>query len=328
MGIDYAKVTVAVPFVRVDSSQNPNLRVGSGADPALAYFRAMVVAFASIRRFHPDINLKLISNAPPPAEFEGDLATLRVDVADVPFAHRPPVGFTNRFEASLYLLDALADADAETTIFIDPDVLCVKPLDGMLSQVGREAGAIWMKNYPPEHDINGLTRRQAGELHELLGEPAYAPMHFGGEVYVFPRQQVSRVLARCEKAWDLALARHADGLSKFVTEEHILSYALRGAPVCDINAHAARIWTARTHRTVDGTERDLALWHLPAEKDRGFAAAYSAFRRERWPTNTNDFRDWAAREMGVYNRTPKRLVIDIVGQFVGRFRKVVRRANS
>jgi hypothetical protein len=329
MGINYSDVTVAVPFVRVEASQNPNLRSDESGDSATAYFRAMVVAFASIRRLHPDICLKLISNAPPPAEFGEGLNSLGVEVDIVAFNHEPPKGFTQRFAASLYLLDALAHADANTTIFIDPDVLCVNPLDGMLEEVGTFAGAIWMKNYTPKHDINGLTRQQAGELHELLGEPPEpAPKHFGGEVYVFPKEQLARVLSRSEEAWALALARHNEGLSKFTTEEHILSYAFRSADTRAINSYAARVWTARSHRTVDGTEKSLALWHLPAEKDRGFAAAYSAYNEGKWPDDPSAFMDWAAREMGVYNRTPKRIAIDTIGQLVGRARKIFAAART
>lgn len=328
MGINFADVTVAVPFVRVAASQNPNHRVNEGVDPALAYFRAMVVAFASIRQLHPDIRLKLVSNAPAPDKFAEDFVGLCVEVDIVPFDHRPPQGFTQRFEASLYMLDALAHADADITMFIDPDVLCVAPLDGMLAKAGRNPGAIWMKGYPPEHDINGLSRRQAGQLHALLGAaPTYDPMHFGGEVYVVPREEVAGLVERCEEAWTLTLSRHAEGLSKFTTEEHILSFALRGAETQELNDYAARIWTARSHRNIDGSERKLTLWHLPAEKDRGFAAAYSAFKAGEWPTEPQTFMDWAAREMGVYNRTPKRIAIDTVGQAVGRARKLAAAAR-
>lgn len=323
MGINYADVTVAIPFVRVDAGQNPNLRVEDGVDPAEAYFRAMVVAFASIRRLHPKIRLKLVSNEPPPTQFLADFSPLSVEVEIVPFDHRPPPGFAKRFEASLYMLDALTNADADMNIFIDPDVLCVSTLDGLLTSIGRNAGAICMYDYTPEHDINGLTRRQAGELHSLLGEDADDPVHFGGELYVIPIEQLPVVVDRCEKAWLLALSRHAEGLSKFTTEEHILSYALGGASPRALNAYAARVWTARSYRNVDGTERSLALWHLPAEKDRGFAVVYSAYKAGEWPAAPAAFMDWAARKMGVYNRTPKRTVIDSVGQVVGRARKLV-----
>jgi hypothetical protein len=328
MGINYADVTVAIPFVRVESSQNPNLRIGDGADPAAAYFRAMVVAFASVRRLHPDIRLKLVSNAVPPPDFTEDFADLSVEVSIVPFDHRPPRGFTQRFEASLYILDALAHSDTDIAIFIDPDVLCVSPLDEMLANLGRSPGALCM-DYTPGHDINGLSRQQAGELHALLGEPlGPPPTHFGGELYVFPMEHVPRVLARCEEAWALALSRHRKGLSKFTTEEHILSYALRGAAIHELNAHAARVWTARSYRNVNGSEKRLALWHLPAEKDRGFATLYAAYGAGRWPVRPDEFKDWAAREMGVYSRTPNRIAIDTLGQIVGCARKLVAAIKS
>jgi hypothetical protein len=320
---NYADVTVAIPFVRVAASQNPNLRTKS-VDPAISYFRAMVVAFASARRFHPELKLQLISNAQPPAPFADELCVLGVEVVELPFAHRPPEGYTVRFEASLYLLDALENVTGKT-IFVDPDVLFVDRMDGLLNWVGDSVGVMEM-GYPIDYDVNGLTRRQAGQLHTLLGEPHQAPTHFGGEVYVLPSQHLASLKERSAKAWELALSRHADGLPKFVTEEHILSYALRGVPLKDVGNHARRIWTARTYRNVNGNEFELTIWHLPAEKDRGFAALYPAATDRAswfWSSTRAEYVSAAAREVGIANRKMPRLALDTCGQTLSRVKKLV-----
>lgn len=307
-------ISVAIPFVRIDASQNPNVTVLDGDDPAGPYFRTMTVAFASIRRWNPDAELLFISNAAPPDEQRDHFERLRVQVKIVPFLHRPPEGFSRRFTASLYLLDAV-NGLTSTTLIVDPDVLCIDSLDEILIKSDGKVGALKM-DFPPEEDINGINRLQAGELHNMLGEPSAAPDHFGGEAYLIPVEHRQELISRSERAWQLTLARHATGLSKFTTEEHILSYALRGVPVFHLNEDIRRIWTTHRYRQVNGDEKSLTLWHLPAEKDRGFLDIYAHVIDPTswfWTASKDDFADRAGRAMGLHHRPIIRLFMDWAG---------------
>lgn len=314
--------TVAIPFVRTAASQNPNLRVKGGADPVEPYMRAMTVAFASVRRWNPDVELQLISNAAPAENHQRELARLGVEYRQVPFAHRPPAGFTARFEASLFMLDALGSLRAGTTLLMDPDVLCVNSMEGLLTDVADHAAALDMQ-FPEDEDINGLTRSQAAALHAELGEPITLPPHYGGEAYVIPLALAQTITARCESAWNLALSRHDAGLTKFTTEEHILSYALRGVPLKTLNGHIRRIWTTHAYRQVDGVEDQLTLWHLPAEKNRGFSALYApAVDLESWfwHADHREFLDRCGRAMGFHHRSLLRFAKDFAGPVASRAR--------
>jgi hypothetical protein len=316
MATNGSEITVAIPFVRVDASQNPNLVIKRGDDPSIPYFRSMVVAFASVRRFNANVQLSLITNEPPPQPFSAQLNVLGVQVREVPFSHRPPLGFARTFSASLYLLDALDSLTDEVTVLIDPDVLCIRSLHAMISTAGNAVGVLPI-DYQPDHNVNGLTRSEAGELHALLGEPSICPTHFGGEVYVIPSQFLVAIRERCDEAWALSLDRHVRGMSKFQTEEHVLSFALRGVPTEDMQAFVHRIWTAHRLRQVDGRESRLTLWHLPAEKDRGFALIYLAATDPSswfWHSSEDDFIDRAGRAMGLHHRSVSRLALDFVGQ--------------
>lgn len=317
---DLEMTTVAVPFVRTEASQNPNLRVRRGEDPAEPYMRAMTVAFASVRRWNPDFELQLISNAAPEGNHLHRLDQLGVSYAEVPFAHRPPEGFTSRFEASLYMLDALRSLTAQSTVLIDPDVLCMDSLHPLLNELSGSAAALDMC-FPESEDINGLTRTEAGQLHAELGEPSLAPAHYGGEMYVIPLAVAQQIIDRCESAWQLSLRRHAQGLSKFTTEEHILSYALRGVPVKNLDRYIRRIWTSYRYRQVYGTEGELALWHLPAEKDRGFRELYSSAIDDRswfWQSDRAEFVERCGRAMGFHHRPAVRFAKDMAGYTVSR----------
>ncbi|MCD5343524.1 hypothetical protein LR392_14965 [Arthrobacter sp. AK04] len=311
--------TVAVPFVRTEASQNPNLSVRTGEDPAEPYMRAMTVAFASIRRWNPDAKLELISNVPPELVHLRNLERVGVEYKSVPFDHRPPSGFTQRFSASLYMLDALAASTAEMTVLIDPDVLCIDRLNKMLP-LPHHAAALKMP-FPPNEDINGLTRAQAGGLHAELGEPCDSPEHFGGEVYVVPQSQLGVLVERNEAAWALALRRRAADLPTFTTEEHILSYSLRGLPTQDLAGYVRRIWTTHRYRQVNGKESDLVLWHLPAEKDRGFRRLYP-FALDRtswfWQSERSEFVERSGKAMGFHSRVASRFAKDTMGAVVAK----------
>ncbi|MFD2082488.1 hypothetical protein SAMN05421678_10267 [Actinopolymorpha cephalotaxi] len=315
-------ISIVIPFVRASAEQSPNIR----ADNHLAtYYRAMVVTFASVRRWNPDVDLILVTNHTAPEEFARQLHGLGVSEQLEPFAHEPPAGFNRSFAASLYMLDALGQpAAAKQVLYVDPDVLCVRPLGDMRAACGDAVGALPL-SYPVDHDVNGLTRRQAAELHTELGEATDSPpQHFGGECYVVPAGLAPTLIDRAESAWRLSLDRYERHESRFTTEEHIMAFALRGVPVVNLSPFVRRIWTAARHRTVDGCEPELTLWHLPAEKDRGFAEMYSlATDRDSWfwRAGADEFTQRAARSMGLSNRRPSRFVRDLAGAVYSRVRR-------
>lgn len=320
--MDMLEVCVVIPFVRVDASQNPNLTVKRGDNPADAYFRSMIVAFASVRRFNPLIDLVLVTNEEAPDPYKEQLLDLGVQTELRSFDHVPPKGYSARFSASLYLIDALESLRHRTTIIIDPDVLCIRSLEGMLSAMSEEVGVLPI-DYSANHNVNGISRVQAAELHGLLGEPDGVPAHFGGEVYILPYELLDVVRQRCGSAWEFSLERNRQGLTKFFTEEHILNYALRGVPTIEITPYVRRIWTAHRLRQVYGTEHLLTLWHLPAEKDRGFAAIYPSVIQPQswfWAAQDSEFIALAGRAMGLHHRSPKRILLDAAGQMLHKLR--------
>lgn len=306
--------SVTIPFVRIEASQNPNVSVAANSDSAEPYLKSMAVAFASVRRWNPDAELRLVSNHAVAGDYQEVYAALGVKTILAPFDHRPPRGFAQRFTASLYLLDAL-DHLEENNLIIDPDVLCIKSLDSMVRDLGDHIGALKMR-FPADEDINGLNRIQAGRLHGLLGEPHDAPDHYGGEVYFIKRPQLVNLLQRVENAWKLTLKQHERGGLKFTTEEHVMSYALRAFDVMDMEKFIRRIWTTHKYRTVNGKENQLTLWHLPAEKDRGFLKLFPEVLNKDswfWTASEEDFARRAGRLMGLHGRDLPRIALDSAG---------------
>lgn len=311
-------VVVAVPFVQVDPSQNPNIRA-KGEDHVRAYWDAMTVTLASIRRWNPDYELRVVSNQPAPEYTRPLFEQLAVTTTIVPFDHRPPPGYAARFAASLFLVDALRIASPhETTVFVDPDVLCIRPLDDLVALAGEQVGAILLGT-TQEEDINGLTLGDSGRLHERLGLEPGEPRHYGGELYVVPGPRVERLRTLVEQAWAFSLEQHAANADRFTTEEHLFNYALRVLGGVDLSPTARRVWTAHRYRTVDGHEAELALWHLPAEKDRGFVELRRVLDDRSswfWTASGSVFADRAGRALGLHHRRPIRWSKDVAARVV------------
>ena len=309
---------IAVVFAVSDPGQNPNTRARE--TQLLTYFHAMAVAFSSVRRWNPDLRLTLVTGADVPAEVRPVFERCGVRTEDVPFGHRAPEGFMNTFSGCLYLLDALQLAARHDVLFIDPDVLCVDALTGLDEGAAGRLGALGLELRPDEA-MNGLTIAQSDELHRLLGEPEEPWTYYGGEVYLVRRDLVGPLRERVERAWRLALERHAAGLPHFVTEEHLLSYALRGLPTTDLAPWCQRIWTTSRVRTVTGREDRLSLWHLPAEKDFGFQRLFGVVSDGGswfWRAPRGEFVARAGRELNLHHRRPAKFLRDAAGQLVNR----------
>lgn len=310
--------SVAIPFVRVSADQNPNISVSGQADSSASYYRSMIATFASLRRWNAGLQLLLISNEPPPPKYAGSLDEFGVELVMTEFRHSPPNGFAKHFAASLYLLDAIEAISRKgqrgfQTLLLDPDVLCISPLQQMFAQARGSVGVL-PQHYPPTHSVNGLTLEDAAILHSILtGSMSPVPEYFGGEAYLFDHDSLPHALELVRRAWELSMRRHDEGKTKFVTEEHILNFALHDVSRFDLSAYARRIWTAHHHRTVSGTENGLALWHLPAEKGRGFDVAYRAAIDPAswfWTADRARFIDHAGRVFALHHRTPTRLTAD------------------
>jgi len=302
--------TIAIPYVPMPAEQNPNTS-GRGLD---TYLVSSFVTLASLRRWNPNLDLRFVTTEGPEPVWRARLEGIGVEVEHVPFEHRPPEGFAKTFLGSLYLLDVLAKVDADYLIVIDPDVFCV----GSLGDIARESGSVRALNIPSprEKKINGLSPMEADDIHLSLGESREVNFHFGGEFYGIPRGLREQIMARVDHAWSITLNRWEQGLTYFTTEEHVLNFALAKTPVDSADDVIQRIWTAHSFRTVSGRERNLLLWHLPAEKERGFRKLYPAALDDAswfWKSGRSDFVRRAGRTFGLHGRGPLRLLLDLGG---------------
>ncbi len=300
-------VQVGVAFTPGTNADAYNLR--GRRDPATTYYRSIVAVLSSARRWNPHTPLFLATTTPPPPETAAALDAIAVEVDLVPFDHRPPPGLTPRFGASLYLLDVLSSARCRGDVLvIDPDCAVARPLPTW------PAGTVAAHriDYPADREVNGLTLTQAGALHaELFGERIVHPArYYGGEALWVPSARHEELTLTMDEAYDFALGRHHAGRTPwFKTEEHLMTAAARVVPFADLEG-VRRIWTARRYRNTLVDDLSLALWHVPAEKDRGLVALHRAALDRTgwfWTDGPQAWRVRAARTLGILPGVRRRL---------------------
>ncbi|MGG7652430.1 hypothetical protein [Kocuria rosea] len=306
---------VTIPFLQADVVDTPNTRSNSSEGKLDDYYQAMFVTFASLARFNPDIQLNLASNHSLPVRYQDMYSAIRVHTQIVPFTRQVLAQEPRAFAASLYYLDVIRDLRGEQNIMLDPDVLCVDKLQFIEELSSRQLGGIQL-NYDPARSVNGLSRAQASHLHTDLGLPPQLPDYYGGEIYVLPSAHLQKVSDYAETAWQYTLEQSEGQNPRFYTEEHIMNFVLAHFPVVNLKQSIQRVWTTHRHRTVSGNESNLSLWHLPAEKGRGFRKTFTyALNKDSWfwQAERQDFVRNCASIMGIDHRPLSRWIPDQLG---------------
>ena len=317
--------TVAIAFTPAPATNHPNLKARTSA-AALRTFEGLIeVCFASVRRWNPDVQLRLVTSAQPGLEFARRLDRVGAGVLVTPFDHEPPPGFFPYINASLFTVDAMAAladeaGDNDRILLIDPDVVCSGSLEPVIKAIPDDGVLAYEVNDPPGQPNQSLNGFEAGRLHTMIdGALTGVPRHFGGECYGFTSASWKRLAPHTQDAWQFSLSRWRAGTSKFVTEEHILDFALRYVTVQEANPYIRRIWTAPTHRNVTPSDLVLSLWHLPAEKHRGLSHLARLCRDPQswfWVAGNMQWRKQAARACGLTRRPPGRWLWDTSGRAV------------
>lgn len=317
-------VTVAMAFVRMPRAESAQLRGRVGEEPALSYFRCMASAYGSVRRWNPGVHLVLVTAERLPEPFAGQLARIGVETVLAPFEHRPPEGFGRGWASSLYHLDAMEALRGRggTQVFIEPDLLCVRPLDDMLASVGDRVGAHFEQAIMrPESKTWDSYWQLCEEMYAELGEPTAEHQPYIGACYVVPERWNPVLRERIERAWRLSMDRHRRGALGFSTDEMFMNYALRGVPVAEVSRHTRVISTVPWRRCPERPEvvPELTLWNLMFEKDRGFQWMYpyavdpaSWF----WTAPAEEFRERAGEIMSATRRPPGSALVEAAARLL------------
>jgi hypothetical protein len=259
------------------------------------YWRCVFLLFESSARMNAQVRHLLFLNREPPAEIDGVRTARLLDqyrIELVPFAAmtRAPAGYHEAWNTQFLVLDILErlreEVAADDAVFLlDSDVLFNQPVTGALIEALRAHRALlYTIDYGASYPINGLSRLELAQIAREL-DPAFPADTFsycGGEIVCCLGSELPAIAQLARRAYLASLDRHAAGLKKFNEEAHLLSYVYQalGYRTHTANPFIKRIWTDRNRFcNVDGSERDLVLWHLPAEKTSGFVKAFRSYRK-------------------------------------------------
>jgi hypothetical protein len=299
-------------------------QVGSRSDAPEAqavYWRCTACFFASSRALNPAARHLFFTNARVPTIDGVDLAALfaawGVEVIELPITYRLPKGAVGSWGNQFYIFDVLdwfaAQAPAARLIVLDSDCLWLKPVAELEAAIDAR-GALTYELGSDEHAlgsaINGLSREaMARFLHRHGGADLESTPYFGGEFYAADLATTRRIAERARTLWQEVLAQAQDAPRE---EAHLLSiiYALEGIAAGTGNRFIRRMWTTFHHHNLEAADRDLAIWHLPAEKKTGFADLFAQIAANPPSQAPLGFASYA-RTMGWPRRGPWKFVRDL-----------------
>ena len=270
---------------------HPQMGAHSDTDEAKnVYWRCAFCLFASSRVHNRDARHVLFYNVSPPEILDGqrtDELCNRFGIELVPFRSitRPPADYHPKWNTQFIVLDALDGlqslaAPGDAVLLLDGDIVFTQPLPGpALAQLQKLGSLTYDMGYSPDFVVNGLTYDQLQEVSKTYSPPATSAVTYcGGEFVCLSQSVLGEFCSRARRAYGQSVEKHARGETKFCEEAHLLSYvySCMNIPVGTANGFVRRIWTNRgTFCNVQGDESRLALWHLPAEKKKGFGAAFA-----------------------------------------------------
>jgi hypothetical protein len=183
--------------------------------------------------------------------------------------------WTNQF-FEFSIIDSIARNYEANDIFmmLDSDCIFNGRLD-QLFQLCKERGCItYALDIPEKEMINGITRSQMKEVFEniLNDRIDTVPVYHAGEFFMADLNIIRKFSEQFRQIWPTLLSFHHQGKPKLVEEAHVLSflYYINSFQGGEANHFIKRIWTDPTNfRNVSETDKELAIWHVPAEKSSG-----------------------------------------------------------
>ena len=250
------------------------------------YYRCMVVCYASLRRFHPEAQLGLFTNRELPEPFNAQLRSLNVVTRICGDRYTVDTAFTNGFPGCLLTLDVIAhlaensSGEFKSLVMIDSDCVVRRKVDALLAALNDDVKVVhaYEPGYPVNMVANGqsrasLTLALSYSLQRVIEQPI--PL-YGGEFFAISAEMIPLLARRIERFWYWMRTEGVGTFGHELTEEHVMSIVLSepGQTIRAADRYVKRLWTAVNYSTINGDEDDIAIWHLPSEKKKGFVTLY------------------------------------------------------
>ena len=251
------------------------------------YWRCVFCLFESSHRLNEEVRHILFVNKRPPERIDGFstqalLERYRIEVVEFPHMTLSPPDYWGAWNTQFMVLDILEWLPAsvrpeDAVMILDSDIVFNKPLPADFAQtLAKRRALVYSIDVPSQ---NGLTNTEmlsiSREINPLFPRDDF--VYSGGEFVCLSGSQVRTVSDMARATYEECLRRHALGKIKFNEEAHLLSFVYQSLGYENYSAEGfiKRIWTDRSvFSNVDGTEQQLLMWHLPAEKKHGFVKVF------------------------------------------------------
>lgn len=258
------------------------------------YWRCIVCFFISSIRLNKSAKHVLFTNVEALPEVDGVnvgslLDKLGVAVVRLEYSHEPPASYSRSWRNQFYVLDCLLWLvnnvnDGDQLGVFDSDAIWLRPFMDASELIRQNGILAYEVPYPIDHEVNGITRREMGDIFcELgLGGANEAPKYFGGEFIVCTSEWAVKLYDRAHELYEQNMSRHSKGCTFLREEAHLLSAAYYDLGIRDsrLDGLMRRVWTSFIYEyNAAQTDLSLMLLHLPAEKRFGFRRLFKKIAR-------------------------------------------------
>lgn len=265
-------------------------KLSSAAGHQAIYWRCVLIFFITSIRFNRHQRHVLFTNVKELPVVDGKhvsaiLEKLDVEIVHTDFKYKTPRNYYYRFQNQFYEFSILEHIvhhrrnSNDTYLVLDSDCIFLHPADELFAAAAKTGFISFEDDVAPDYVINGLSRNDLRSIYqELLSAPVEeVPGYHLGEFFLASVDNIEKIFSDFRVLWPVLLERHATGLKKFNEEAHTLSYLYfkNGLKAGPRDRFMKRIWTNPAfYRNVHPSDKDLAIWHLPAEKTFGLGRLY------------------------------------------------------
>jgi hypothetical protein len=265
------------------------------------YWKNVIVFCATARRCNPDARIVVVTNDTADITCEGKplqniLDELDVEKCFTPFREfKPPLELSARFLNIFYRYDVIRALgyeiapEADTILLMDSDCVWAHPVmnwDALLLPKTLLISNPYGERKTHERHPDRLSRADMGTFYRQLDTmyPEKFPNLFGGELIGGSAETLRMFYQEVKHAWMLILdyAKHtpprlANGLSIFDSDEYVNAYVYnRGTLATRLEPKFfRRVYTQEFPNTARHSDLDIAVWHVPGEKERGLVLLFA-----------------------------------------------------
>lgn len=253
------------------------------------YWKCVVLFYETSIRYNKDAKHILFTNTKELPTIDGFkvadfLVENAIELVCLENKYPLPTDYFDRFRNQFFefsIIDYMAATlhDDDGFLLLDSDCIFSKPAAPLFSMLQKEESAItYVVDVEREYQVHGVTGDDMKSICADWGlELTENPYYCGGEVLLANGSFLKKVAAHFPKLFQDMLDRSKKGLPKFNEEAHTLTYYYykHKANMNGLKPFVQRLWTNRNYfRNVDEQSKNLMIWHLPNEKNTGFARLF------------------------------------------------------